>query len=105
MISIKSIFGKSRRLSVTFEPCRLPVYGMYVCLFTCLPVVLSVGLERAQLIFLICHTFVCKFGRVEGAARETNYRQMHEKLEKLTERLLSNQHSSNLVNTNFYLVF
>ena len=27
-------------------------------------------LERAQLIFLIFHTFVCKFGRVEGAARE-----------------------------------
>ena len=25
---------------------------------------------RAQLIFLIFHTFVCKFGRVEGAARE-----------------------------------
>ena len=27
-------------------------------------------LERAQLIFLIFHTFVCNFGRVEGAARE-----------------------------------
>ena len=27
-------------------------------------------LERAQLIFLIFHTFVCKFGRVEAAARE-----------------------------------
>ena len=62
-------------------------------------------LERAQLIFLIFHTFVCKFGRVEGAAREKNYRQMYEKLEKLTERLLSNLHSSNLVNTIFYLVF
>ena len=24
-------------------------------------------LERAQLIFLIFHTFVCKFGRMEGA--------------------------------------
>ena len=27
-------------------------------------------LERAQLIFLIFHTFVCKFGRVEATARE-----------------------------------
>ena len=45
-----------------------------------------------------------KFGRVEGAAREKNYTQMYEKLEKLTERLLSNLHSSNLVNTIFYLV-
>ena len=61
-------------------------------------------LERAQLIFLIFHTLVCKFGRVEAAAREKNYRQMYEKLEKLTERLLSNLHSSNLVNTIFYLV-
>ena len=32
--------------------------------------------------------FVCKFGRVEAAAQEKNYSQMHEKLEKLTERLL-----------------
>ena len=29
--------------------------------------------ERAQLIFLIFHTFVSKFSRVEGAAREKNY--------------------------------
>ena len=62
-------------------------------------------LERAQLIFLILHIFVCKFDRVEGAAREKNYRQMYEKLENLTERLLSNLHSSNLLNTFFYLVF
>ena len=47
-------------------------------------------LKRAQLIFLIFHTFVCKFDRVEGAAREKNYRQMYEKLEKSPERLLSN---------------
>ena len=59
-------------------------------------------LEPAQLIFLIFHTLVCKFGRVEAAAREKNYRQMYEKLEKLTERLLSNLHSSNLVNIIFY---
>ena len=52
--------------------------------------------------FLIFHTFLCKFGRVEGAAREKNYWQMYE---KLTERLLFNLHSSNLVNTIFYLVF
>ena len=62
-------------------------------------------LERAQLIFLIFHTFVCKFGRIDRAAREKNYRQMYEKLAKLTERLLSNLHSSNLVNTIFYLLF
>ena len=38
-------------------------------------------LERAQFIFLIFHTFVYKFGRVEGAAREKNYlyRQMYGK--------------------------
>ena len=36
-------------------------------------------LKRAQLIFLIFHTFVCKFDR-----------QMYEKLEKSPERLLSN---------------
>ena len=62
-------------------------------------------LERAQLIFLIFHTFVCKFGRVEAAAREKSYRQLYQKLEKLTERLLSNLRSLNLVNTIFYLVF
>ena len=36
-------------------------------------------LERAQLIFLIFHTFVCKLGRVEGAVWEKNYRKMYEK--------------------------
>ena len=61
-------------------------------------------LECAQLSFFNFHTFVCKFGRVEGAVREKNCRQMYEKLEKLTERLLSSLHS-NLVNTIFYLVF
>ena len=40
-------------------------------------------LERAQLIFLLFHTFVCKFGRIDRAAREKNYRQMYEKLEKI----------------------
>ena len=62
-------------------------------------------LECAQLIFLIFHTFVCKFGWAEVAEQEKNYRQMYEKLEKLTEHLLSNLHSSNLVNTIFHLVF
>ena len=63
------------------------------------------SLERAQLIFLMFHTFVCKFDRVGGAAREKNYRQMYEKLDKLTERLLSKLHSLNLVNTILHLVF
>ena len=36
-------------------------------------------LERTQLIFLIFHTFVCKFGWEEGATQEKNYRQMYEK--------------------------
>ena len=62
-------------------------------------------LERAQLIFLIFHTFVCKFGRVEGVAREKNCIQMYKKVEKLTKRLLSNLHSSNVANTIIYLVF
>ena len=56
-------------------------------------------LERAQLVFLIFRTFVFKFGRVEGVG---NYGQMYEKLEKFTERLLFNIHSSNLVNTIFH---
>ena len=49
-------------------------------------------LKRTQLIFLIYHTFVCKFGRVEAAKREKKHRQVYEKLEKITERLLSNGH-------------
>ena len=36
---------------------------------------------------------------------KASFRQKCEKLEKLTERLLSNLHSSNLVNTIFYFVF
>ena len=62
--------------------------------------------ERAQLIFLIFDTFslsVNLAGRSGGAGK--NYRQMYEKIEKLTERLLSHLHSSNLVNTIFYLIF
>ena len=61
------------------------------------PTLKNVGwIKDAQLIFLIFYTFVCKFGSLEGAARETKYRQMHGKLEKLTERLLSKLHSSKL---------
>ena len=60
-------------------------------------------LERAQLILLIFHSFACKSGSVEGAAREKNYRQMYEKLEKLTERLLSNLHSLKLGEYNLLL--
>ena len=52
------------------------------------------------------HTFVCKFDRVEGAARKTKLQtNVTEKLEKLTERIPSNLHSSNLVNIIFYFVF
>ena len=39
--------------------------------------------ERATLIFVMFHTFHCKFGRVEATAREKNYTQMYEKLEKI----------------------
>ena len=49
-------------------------------------------LGRAQLIFLILHTFVRKFGRVKAATRKKN-----ETLETFT--FLSNLHSLNLVNT------
>ena len=61
-------------------------------------------MARTRSVFLSFHTFACKFGSVEAAAQENNYRQMYEKLEKLTERLLSNLHPLNLVNTIFYLV-
>ena len=54
-------------------------------------------LERDQLIFIVFYTFICKFGRVEGARGKKNYRQMYEKLEKLTERLLSSLHSLNCI--------
>ena len=40
-------------------------------------------LERAQLIFLIFHTFVCKFGRVEGAHGKKNYRKMYGEVGKI----------------------
>ena len=60
-------------------------------------------LEDARFIFLIFHTFVCKFGRGRGS-REKKYRQMYGELEKLTERLLAKLHPSNLVNTIFYQV-
>ena len=43
-------------------------------------------LEVAQLIFLIFHTFVCKFGLVDkhldAVSGKKNYRQMYEKLKK-----------------------
>ena len=37
-------------------------------------------LEDAQLIFLIFHTFVCKFGWVDTIHGKKNYRQMYGKL-------------------------
>ena len=65
-------------------------------------------LERAQLIFLIFLTFVCKFGwvdeRLDVVRREKNYRQMYGELKKLAQRLLAKLHYSNLANTIFYLV-
>ena len=48
-------------------------------------------LERAQFIFLIFHTFVCEFGRVEAAAWEKKIQTNVRKIRKLTECLLSNQ--------------
>ena len=60
--------------------------------------------EDAPLIFLIFHTFVCKFDWVD-AVRGKKKGQMYGKFEKLSERLLAELHPSNLVNTIFYLVF
>ena len=66
-------------------------------------------LEYIQLIFLIFHTFVCKFGwvdeRLDTVRGKKFYRQMYEKFKKLDPRLLAKLHPSNLVNTIFYLVF
>ena len=66
-------------------------------------------LEDVQLIFLIFHTFVCKFGRVDKrldtVRKKKMYRQMYGKLKKkLAQRLLAQLHPSNLVNTIFYLI-
>ena len=38
-------------------------------------------LNDVQLIFLIFHTFVCKFGPVDAVQGRKNYRQMYGKLE------------------------
>ena len=53
-----------------------------------------VWLERAQLVFLIFHCLQIWQGRRGGAGKKL---QMYEKLENLTERLLSNLNSSNLM--------
>jgi len=45
-------------------------------------------LEDAQLIFLILHAFVCKFGRVDAVHGKKIYRQMYGKLDKLTKHLI-----------------
>ena len=73
-------------------------------------------LEDARFIFLIFHTFVCKFGRVDAvrgkkitdncmarAFTVSFYFKLYGKLQKLTERLLAKLHPSNLVNTTLYL--
>ena len=66
-------------------------------------------LEDAQLIFLIFHTFVCKFSWVDkrlDAVRGKNiYRQMYGKLKKLVQWLIGKLHPSNLVNAIFYFLF
>ena len=49
-------------------------------------------LEDTQLIFLISHTFVYKFGWVDEVRGRKNHRQMYGKLEKLTERLVAKLH-------------
>ena len=65
--------------------------------------------EDAQLIFLIVHTFVSKFGSVDKRLDTVHgkkiYRQMYGKLKKLVQRLIGKIHPSNSVNTIFYLVF
>ena len=65
--------------------------------------------EDAQLIFLIFHTFVSKFGgvdkRLDAVRGKKIYRQMYGKLTKLVQRLIGKLHSSNLVNTIFYILF
>ena len=48
---------------------------------------------------------VCKFGSVEAAARDKKITDKCMKNSKNSERLLSNLHSSNLLNTIFFLVF
>ena len=59
-------------------------------------------LEDAQLIFLIFHTFVCKFGwvekRLDAVRGKKVYRRMYGKLKKLVQRLIGKLHPSNLVN-------
>ena len=67
-------------------------------------------LEDAQLIFLIFHTFVYKFGWVDkrlDAVRgkkklQTNVTEIKK---KLAQQLIGKLHPSNLVNTISYLVF
>ena len=66
-------------------------------------------LEDAQLIFLIFHTFVCKFGwadkRLDAVRGKKIYRQMYGKFKKIVQRLIGKLHPSNLVNAIFYLLF
>ena len=68
-----------------------------------------VWLEDAQLIFLIFHTFVCKFDwvdkRLDAVRGKKNYKQMYGKLKELVQRLIGKLYLSNLVNTIFYQVF
>ena len=61
-----------------------------------------VWLEDARLIFLIFHTFVCKFDLVDAVRGKKNKDQC---MGKLTERLLAQLRASNFVNTVSYLVW
>ena len=65
-------------------------------------------LEVAQLIFLIFHTLVCKFGwvdkRLDSIRGKNISRQMYGKLKKISLVIYRKLHPSNLVNTIFYLV-
>ena len=65
-------------------------------------------LEDAQLIFLIFHTFVCKFDwvdkRLDAVRGKKIYRQMYGKLKKIVQQLIGKLQPSNLVNAIFYQV-
>ena len=65
-------------------------------------------LKDTQLVFLIFHTFVCKFGwvdkRPDAVRGKKIYRQMYGKLKKIVQRLKGKLLPSNLGNAIFCLV-
>ena len=60
--------------------------------------------EDAHLISRFFSIFICKFRWVEATCGKKNYRQMYGKFRKLTERLLTKLHPSNLVKVIVFLV-